>query len=82
MEIEFIQWISGKTPHKDFLDSGGEGVHHLRFLVDNVEEKVEEAKLFGYEPVWYKRFHDDLAAVYVEQEGNPLMLEFYESREI
>ena len=80
VEIELIQWIAGKTPHKEFLDAGHEGMHHLRFVVDNVEEKVEEAKSCGYQQIWYKRFGEGLAASYLERDGDPLILEFFENK--
>lgn len=80
IEIELIQWISGKTPHKEFLDAGREGMHHLRFIVDNVEGKVEEAKACGYHQIWYKRFGEGLAAAYLEREGDHLILEFFENK--
>lgn len=79
VEIELIQWIAGKTPHKEFLDAGHEGMHHLRFVVDNVEAKVKEAQACGYQQIWYKRFGEGLAASYLEREGDPLILEFFEN---
>jgi catechol 2,3-dioxygenase-like lactoylglutathione lyase family enzyme len=79
VEIELIEWVSGKTPHKEFLDAGHEGMHHLRFVVDNVEEKVKEAEAAGYQQIWYKRFGEGLAASYLEREGDPLILEFFEN---
>jgi len=79
VEIELIQWVSGKTPHKEFLDAGREGMHHLRFLVDNLEEKIEEARAHGYEAIWTKRFGEGLAAAYLEREGDPLIIEFFEN---
>ena len=79
VEIELIEWVSGETPHKEFLDAGREGMHHLRFVVDNVEAKVKEAEDFGYQQIWYKRFGDGLAASYLEREGDPLLLEFFEN---
>lgn len=80
VEIELIEWISGGTPHKEFLDAGHEGMHHLRFVVDNVEEKVKEAQACGYQQIWYKRFGEGLAASYLEREGDPLILEFFENK--
>ena len=38
LQIELIGWVSGGTPHKEFLDAGREGMHHIRFPVDNLEE--------------------------------------------
>ena len=81
VEIELIEWVSGETPHKEFLEAGHEGMHHLRFVVDNVEEKVAEAEKFGYQQIWYKRFGEGLAASYLEREGDPLILEIFENKQ-
>ena len=80
VEIELIEWVSGGTPHKEFLDAGREGMHHLRFVVDNVEAKVKEAESVGYREIWYKRFGEGLAASYLERDGDPLILEFFENK--
>jgi catechol 2,3-dioxygenase-like lactoylglutathione lyase family enzyme len=79
LEIEFIQWVSGGTPHKEFLDAGREGMHHLRFRVDNLEEKVGQARRFGYTPIWGTRFGEGLAVAYLEREGDPLLIELFEN---
>ncbi len=80
VEIELIEWVSGKTPHKEFLDAGHEGLHHLRFIVDNLSEKVSEAEKYGYQTIWYKKFADGLEAAYLEREDDPLILEFFENK--
>ena len=38
--IEFIQPIEGESGYKDFLDSKGEGVQHIAFAVDNLDEEM------------------------------------------
>lgn len=80
VEIELIEWVSGESPHKEFIDAGREGMHHLRFVVDNVEEKVTEAAQFGYRQIWYKRFAEGLAASYLERDDDPLVLELFENK--
>ena len=79
VEIELIEWVSGDTPHKEFLEAGREGLHHLRFVVDDVDAKILEAQALDYRPIWYKRFAEGLAAVYLEREGDPLVIEFFEN---
>jgi len=79
IEIELIQWVSGKTPHKDFLDQGREGLHHLRYPVDNMDGKLAEAEALGYRAAWKKRFGPGLAAVYMQREGDPLLIELFEN---
>ena len=79
LEIELIQWVSGGTPHKEFIDQGREGMHHLRFRVDDLDSKVEEAAAFGYRSIWQTRFGEGLAAAYLERDGDPLLIEFFEN---
>jgi methylmalonyl-CoA/ethylmalonyl-CoA epimerase len=79
VEIELIQWVSGRTPHKEFIDAGREGMHHLRFRVDNLDEKLVEAEAFGYHSIWQTRYGEGLAVAYLEREGDPLLLEFFEN---
>lgn len=78
LEIELIEWVSGGTPHKEFLDAGHEGMQHLRFIVEGIEAKIIEAAAFGYQAIWFKRFGPGLAAAYLEREGDPLVIEFFE----
>ena len=80
METFPIEWVCGETPHKEFLDAGREGMHHLRFIVDNLEAQVEEARAHGYQSIWQKRFGEGLAAAYLEREGDPLIIEFFENK--
>ena len=79
VEIELIQWISGHTPHKEFLDQGREGMHHIRFPVEQLESRVKEAEVLGYRSIWYKRFSETVAAAYLERPGDPLIIEFFEN---
>ncbi len=78
VEIELIQWVSGGCPHKEFLDAGREGMHHLRFIVDDLDKDVKAADALGYEVIWTKRWHEGLAVAYLERSGDPLVLEFFE----
>ncbi len=80
LEIELIEWVSGGTPHKEFLDAGREGMQHMRFAVDDMDEMIERAAPLGWRPVWSKRFGEGLAAAYMECAGDPLLLEFFENR--
>ncbi len=79
VEIELIEWVSGGCPHKEFLDAGREGMHHLRFIVDDLDAHVAAANLIGYEAIWGKRYAERLAVAYLERAGDPLVIEFFEN---
>jgi methylmalonyl-CoA/ethylmalonyl-CoA epimerase len=47
VELEFIQPVEGDSPHMDFLEEKGEGIQHLAFAVDNLEQDIEDLKEKG-----------------------------------
>lgn len=75
LEIELIQWVSGDTPHRDFLEKGRDGMHHLRFRVDDLDRWAEKLRAVGYETVWHARLSPDIAYGYYERADDPLVLE-------
>jgi len=81
VEIELIEWVSGGCPHKEFLDAGREGMHHLRFIVEDIGPAVAGATALGYENIWSKRYREGLAVAYMERAGDPLLIEFLENHQ-
>jgi hypothetical protein len=47
--------------------------------VDDLDEQVGAAKKVGYESIWGKRYGEGLAVAYLEREGDPLVMEFFEN---
>jgi catechol 2,3-dioxygenase-like lactoylglutathione lyase family enzyme len=39
-EFELMQPVDGPSLYRDFLEERGEGIHHLQFLVDDLDEAV------------------------------------------
>jgi len=52
LEIELIQPTGGESPHADFLAAGREGIHHIRFRVDDFRAHLAAAARLGYMPIW------------------------------
>ena len=78
-KIELIEWVSGGCPHKEFLDAGKEGMHHLRFIVEDLDTEVAAAQTIGYRSIWSKRYGEGLAVAYLERSGDPLVIELFEN---
>lgn len=78
IEIELIEWVSGDTPHRDFIQMGREGMHHLRFRVDNADHWIKKLNTIGYDAIWYDRMAPNIAYAYCERPGDPLILELLE----
>jgi catechol 2,3-dioxygenase-like lactoylglutathione lyase family enzyme len=75
LEIAFIEWQGGESPHSEFIQAGREGMHHLRYRVDDTDDWIEKVAAIGYHPIWYKKLTDDIVFAYLEREGDPLLIE-------
>ena len=49
VEIELIQWVAGGCPHKEFLDAGRSGVHHVGLMPENFAETCNRYQALGFE---------------------------------
>jgi hypothetical protein len=52
LEIELIEPVSGESPHFELLERYGEGVHHVRFRVDDLDPAREKLEALGFEVIW------------------------------
>ena len=66
MEIELIEVVEGETTHTEHLREHGEGLHHVRFRVDDIDAKLPELENAGFEILLYKRFSPEIAFAYLE----------------
>ena len=82
LEIELIEWVSGDSPHKEALDAGHEGVHHVRFRVDDLAGFRSRLEARGFTVVWSHAFPEaDIAWAYLEgpSERGAAMIELYQN---
>jgi len=79
VEIEFIEVIDGDAYHREFLDQGRDGPHHIRFTVPDLEATQAQLAASGWNPVFGKRFAPGLAFVYLEDDRGRVV-ELFEAR--
>ncbi len=75
IEIELIAPAGGEGPHQEFIDAGGNGIHHMRYRVIDHDQTVELVERIGFKTIWTKRMAADIAVTYLEREGDPLIIE-------
>ena len=49
--FELVQPVSGETPQKEFLESRGEGINHIAFIVDDIKEAISIMVEAGFKVV-------------------------------
>ena len=48
IQLEIMEPFGGKSTWQEFLDTRGEGIHHIAFRVDDAEEKIAEMEKDGF----------------------------------
>lgn len=46
--VELLEPTSPESPIAKYLEKKGQGIHHIAYAVDNVEEALSNAKTHGY----------------------------------
>ncbi|MFC1903819.1 VOC family protein [Chloroflexota bacterium] len=59
VKLELCQYVDGDSVYNDFLKKHGEVLHHVSFLVDNVEKTVEALAELGFPSIQSGRFGTD-----------------------
>jgi len=79
MELELIQPIEGESPHQEFLDKKGEGIQHLGFMVDNLEEDVQRLTAEGSSILLTSQFKGGGGVAYLDLDAAGLIVELVQT---
>ena len=76
IEIELVEVVSGNSPHTEYLQQYGEGQHHVRFTVPDLELVVNQASKLGFDTIWSHQM-SSVRFAYLEREGTVIELVEY-----
>jgi len=51
LSIELIQPLEGRSIYTEFLEEKGEGLHHLAFMVDDIDAEIADMEKRGFKVV-------------------------------
>jgi methylmalonyl-CoA/ethylmalonyl-CoA epimerase len=77
--IELLQPMREDSEISKYLEKRGEGLHHLAYSVDNVQEMIDKAKLMGFIPLSdmpVPGVHNTLVAFIHPKSVNGVLTEF------
>jgi len=80
IQLEIMEPFGGKSTWQEFLDTRGEGIHHIAFRVDDAKAKIAEMESEGFHLVQQGDFGTGRYAYFenTNQEGLGFMLELLE----
>jgi catechol 2,3-dioxygenase-like lactoylglutathione lyase family enzyme len=79
LELELIQPLSGESPHQEFLDQKGEGIQHLGFFVDNLEQDVKHLTAEGSSILLTSQFKGGGGVAYLDLDAAGLIVELVQA---
>jgi methylmalonyl-CoA/ethylmalonyl-CoA epimerase len=75
VELEIFQPVEGESPWKEFLDSHGEGIHHIGFLVDDLAGEVDKLAGQGAHILQDGRWQGGGGGVYIDLGTGNIIIE-------
>ena len=78
VEIELIQPLSGESPHKEFLNSKGEGIQHIGCAVEDIQNKVDKLSKQGVEVLLRAKFPGGGGVAYCDLGVGDIIIELIE----
>ena len=78
VELELCQPVSGDSPHQDYLNSKGEGIQHVLFAVENLQEEIDRLTGLGCSVLLRASFGDEEGSgglAYVDLDASGLIVE-------
>ena len=78
VEIELIQPLDGDSPHKEFLNSKGEGIQHIGCAVTDIQNKVDKLTKQGVEVLLRAKFPGGGGVAYCDLGVGDIIVELIE----
>jgi len=80
VQLELIQPLSGDSPHKEFLDTRGEGIQHVMFAVDDLEKTIAQLTGKGVTALLRAKFPGSGGIAYMDFGAGNIVVELSQKR--
>jgi methylmalonyl-CoA/ethylmalonyl-CoA epimerase len=80
VQLELIQPLSGDSPHKEFLDTRGEGIQHVMFAVDDLEKTIAQLTGKGVTALLRAKFPGSGGIAYMDFGAGNIVVELVQKR--
>jgi catechol 2,3-dioxygenase-like lactoylglutathione lyase family enzyme len=81
VDLELIQPLSGDSPHKEFLETKGEGIQHVMFAVDDFDKEVARLTKKGASVLLRAKFPGGGGVAYLDLGVGNIVFELSQKRQ-
>jgi hypothetical protein len=80
IQLELIQPLAKESPHREFLETKGEGIQHIMVAVDDIEKEIKRLTDKGCTLLLDIRMPGGLHGAYIDLNAGGIILEMFQKR--
>lgn len=79
-QLELIQPLAVESPHREFLETKGEGIQHIMVAVDDIEMEIKRLTDKGCSVLLDIRMPGGLHGAYIDLHAGGIILEMFQKK--
>ena len=79
-QLELIQPLAVESPHREFLETKGEGIQHIMVAVDDIEMEIKRLTDKGCTVLLDIRMPGGLHGAYIDLHAGGIIIEMFQKR--
>ena len=80
VQLELVQPLARESPHREFLETKGEGFQHIMVVVDNIEKEIKRLTDKGCTLLLDIRMPGGIHGAYVDLNAGGIIVEMFQNR--
>jgi methylmalonyl-CoA/ethylmalonyl-CoA epimerase len=79
-QLELVQPLAAESPHREYLDTKGEGIQHIMVAVDDIEKEIKRLTDKGCTLLLDIRMPGGVHGAYIDLHAGGIIVEMFEKR--
>lgn len=79
-QLELVQPLARESPHREFLETKGEGIQHIMVVVDDIEKEIKRLTDKGCTLLLDIRMPGGVHGAYIDLHAGGIVVEMFQNR--
>jgi len=82
VQLELVQPLAEKSPHREYLEAKGEGIQHIMVMVDDIETEIQRLTDKGCTLLLDIRMPGGVHGAYIDLHAGGIIVEMFQKRSL
>lgn len=82
VQLELVQPLAEKSPHREYLEAKGEGIQHIMVMVDDIEKEIQRLTDKGCTLLLDIRMPGGVHGAYIDLHAGGIIVEMFQKRSL